>query len=154
MSNESRTHPDLTPKSDNSIIIKLHQERKRHEEDLKAVKQELKATYNKLFQTRQRLKEELIKSHRSEYDVFINKLMNLKTVELMVSEEYSLLKHNLLEQLRHREIDNSTYRKLLRESGKKANLARKNVLDFFSSEIERIFGEDKTLFNLNNLDKY
>ena len=80
--------------------------------------------------------------------------MNLKTVELMVSEEYSLLKHNLLEQLRHREIDNSTYRKLLREPGKKANLARKNVLDFFSSEIERIFGEDKTLFNLNNLDKY
>ena len=103
------SHSDLTPTPDNPITLKLHQERVRYESEIKELRDELKNAYNNLYQTRKRLKEELIKAHRTEYDIFYNKLMNIKSIELILSSEYSLLKYNLLTKLRCGEIDNSTY---------------------------------------------
>ena len=146
------SHSDLTPTPDNPITLKLHQERVRYESEIKELRDELKNAYNNLYQTRKRLKEELIKAHRTEYDIFYNKLMNLKSIELILSSEYSLLKYDLLTKLRCGEIANSTYRRLLKEPGKKARQAQADVIEFFLSEIERIFGEDKKLFKLDNLN--
>lgn len=143
---------DLTPTPDNPITLKLHQERVRYETEIKELRKELNDAYHNLYQTRKRLKEELMKTHRSEYDAFFNKLMNLKSIELILSGEYSLLKHNLLKKLRCGEIDNSTYRRLLKEPGKKANQAREDVYEFYSDGISKIFGDDKNLFDINDLD--
>lgn len=152
MSSMENRCPDLTPRPDNPITLKLHQERVRYESEIKELRKELKETYDKLYHTRKRLKEELITAHRTEYDVFYNNLMNLKTIELILSEEYSLLKYNLLKQLRSGMIDNSTYRRLLKEPGEKANQAGENVYKFYTEGIAKIFGDDKKLFNINSLD--
>ncbi len=142
MSSMGNRCPDLTPRQDNPITQKLHQERVRYESEIKGLRKELKETYDKLYHTRKRLKEELITVHRAEYDVFYNNLMNLKTIELILTEEYSLLKYNLLKQLRSGMIDNSTYRRLLKEPGEKANQAGENVCKFYTEGIAKIFGDD------------
>lgn len=151
MSSMGNRCPDLTPRPDNPITLKLHQERVRYESEIKELRTELKETYDKLCHTRKRLKEELITAHRSEYDIFYNKLINLKTIELILSEEYSLLKYTLLKQLRSGMIDNSTYRRLLKEPGEKANQAGADVNTFYKEEIAKIFGDDKNLFDINSL---
>lgn len=77
--------------------------------------------------------------------------MNLKSVELMLWEEYHLQKHILLQQLRNQQIDNSTYRRTLRPYSIKANESSDAVREFYEEGIERIFGSDKSLFDINNI---
>lgn len=113
-SNQNQSIPDLTPCSDNPILQKLHQERAEHEKEVKRLNNELRMARNELFSTRQRLRVELVKAHQEKFDSFYNQLMNLKSVELMLWEEYHLHKHILLQQLRNQQIDNSTYRRTLR----------------------------------------
>ncbi len=149
--NHNQSIPDLTPCSDNPILQKLHQERAEHEKDVKRLNNELRMARNKLFSTRQRLRVELVKAHQEEFDSFYNKLVNLKSVELMLWEEYHLQKHNLLQQLRNQQIDNSTYRRTLRPYSIKANESSDAVREFYSEGVERIFGVDKNLFSIDVL---
>ena len=149
--NHNQSIPDLTPCSDNPILQKLHQERAEHEKDVKRLNNELRMARNKLFSTRQRLRVELVKAHQEEFDSFYNKLVNLKSVELMLWEEYHLQKHILLQQLRNQQIDNSTYRRTLRPYSIKANESSDAVREFYEEGIERIFGSDKSLFDINNI---
>ena len=149
--NHNQSIPDLTPCSDNPILQKLHQERAEHEKDVKRLNNELGMARNKLFSTRQRLRVELVKAHQEEFDSFYNKLVNLKSVELMLWEEYHLQKHNLLQQLRNQQIDNSTYRRTLRPYSIKANESSDAVREFYSEGVERIFGVDKNLFSIDVL---
>ena len=149
--NHNQSIPDLTPCSDNPILQKLHQERAEHEKDVKRLNNELRMARNKLFSTRQRLRVELVKAHQEEFDSFYNKLVNLKSVELMLWEEYHLQKHNLLQQLRNQQLDNSTYRRTLRPYIIKANESSDAVREFYSEGVERIFGVDKNLFSIDVL---
>lgn len=149
--NHNQSIPDLTLCSDNPILQKLHQERAEHEKDVKRLNNELRMARNKLFSTRQRLRVELVKAHQEEFDSFYNKLVNLKSVELMLWEEYHLQKHNLLQQLRNQQIDNSTYRRTLRPYSIKANESSDAVREFYSEGVERIFGVDKNLFSIDVL---
>ena len=149
--NHNQSIPDLTPCSDKPILQKLHQERAEHEKDVKRLNNELRMARNKLFSTRQRLRVELVKAHQEEFDSFYNKLVNLKSVELMLWEEYHLQKHNLLQQLRNQQIDNSTYRRTLRPYSIKANESSDAVREFYSEGVERIFGVDKNLFSIDVL---
>ena len=112
---------------------------------------ELRMARNELFSTRQRLRVELVKAHQEEFDSFYNQLMNLKSVELMLWEEYHLQKHNLLQQLRNQQIDNSTYRKTLRPYSIKANESSDALREFYEEGIERIFSEDINLFSIEVL---
>ncbi|MBD5184669.1 MAG: hypothetical protein HDS97_07250 [Bacteroidales bacterium] len=150
-SNQNQSIPDLTPCSDNPILQKLHQERAEHEKEVKRLNNELRVARNELFSTRQRLKMELVKAHQEEFDSFYNQLMNLKSVELMLWEEYHLQKYNLLHQLRNQQIDNSTYRRTLRQYSIKANNSSNIVREFYSEGVERIFGMDKNLFSIDVL---
>ena len=150
-SNQNQSIPDLTPCSDNPILQKLHQERAEHEKEVKRLNNELRVARNELFSTRQRLRMELVKAHQEEFDSFYNQLMNLKSVELMLWEEYHLQKHILLKQFRNQQIDNSTYRRTLRQYSIKANNSSNIVREFYSEGVERIFGIDKNLFSIDVL---
>ncbi len=88
--------PDLTPRSDNPILQKLHAERAEHETEVKRLNQELKKARNELFSIRQRLKAELVKAHQEEFDNFYSRLMNLKSIEMIYREAYLKKKHSLL----------------------------------------------------------
>ena len=149
--NQNQSIPDFTPCSDNPILQKLHQERAEHEKEVKRLNNELRMARNELFSTRQRLRVELVKAHQEEFDSFYNQLMNLKSVELMLWEEYHLQKHNLLQQLRNQQIDNSTYRRTLRPYNIKANESSDALREFYEEGIERIFGEDRILFSIEVL---
>lgn len=149
--NHNQSIPDLTPCSDNPILQKLHQERAEHEKEVKRLNNELRMARNELFSTRQRLRVELVKTHQEDFDSFYNQLMNLKSVELMLWEEYHLQKHILLQQLRNQQIDNSTYRRALRPYSIKANESSDAVREFYSEGVERIFGVDKNLFSIDVL---
>lgn len=146
-------NPDLTPVADKPLAIKLHQERARYDKELDRLRDELREAHNRLFHTSQRLRVELVKSHRVEYDAFYSELMNLKSMEQTMSSEHRLQRHNLLKQLRNGVIDNSTYRKLLHQSSDQLGQLREKVEAFYAEGIERIFGEDKSIFSINNLPK-
>lgn len=143
---------NMTSRSDNSAIMNLHQEKEEYETEIKELRVALRDRNSKLRLTRKRLREELKNAHRAEYDVFYNKLMNLKSIELILSGKYSSLKLNLLKELRCKAIDNLTYRKLIKEAKNKANKARECVYEFYSYEIEKIFGSYKNLFRLKDLE--
>lgn len=146
-----RNIPDLTLHSDNPILQKLHQERVLHEEEVSRLKNELRDARNELFAIRQKLMKHLVEAHQDDFEIFYNRLMNLKTIELILWEEYNLLKHDLITQLRNREIDNFTYRKQLKPLGVKATEATDEVLDFYSKGIREIFGTDSNLFTIDSL---
>lgn len=149
--NNEQSISDLTPRPDNPILQKLHKERALYEEEVSMLKKELREARNELFATRQRLREELIKVHQEEFDVFYNQLMNQKTLELILWEEYNLQKHSLLKRLRSKQIDNCTYRKLLKPLSVKANQSSDAVHEFYSDGIKRIFGSDSHLFSIDSL---
>lgn len=146
--------PDLTPRSDNPILQKLHEERAEHEAEVKRLNQELRAARNELFAIRQRLKAELVKAHQEEFDIFYNRLMNLKSIEMIYREEYLKKKHSLLKQLHEREIDISEYRKELKPLSLKANQTCDAVQEFYTEGIVRIFGDDCRFFSIDGLASF
>lgn len=148
MSNPS---PDLTPRSDNPILQKLHQERAEHEKEVKELNRELIKARNELFAIKQRLRFELIKANREKFETFYNQLMNLKTIELILWEEYNQRRHDLLPLLRKQEIDNSTYRRQLRPLSDKISDTRMSIQIFYHEGIERLFGADSHLFSIDGL---